>query len=672
MRDLLTSTFTCRNVAAARRLLGIILVGCSIVGCTVRGDPAMERGMPTAEQVVITEELTDEPTMEQVVVTEELTDKPTVEQLVVTAQPTDEPTATRPTATPAPAAYSGNIVDLQEQGQLETRVSGSGIDELTLQLRNLTGDSLDVGIPAGTYFISSDTAIQNMVVRRSRTIRLTDQNWRTVRLGVACANIDREVPGDETDFEIRRSPVQAELELLMASLEQADTIYDVEQAAIWIVTDNADLERLGTLVRTSLGNPLGSRTIGYDDAAYAMQLVDEAGINIRHRVIWNDRHEIAAGVEDPLLAEWIGQRERRLDVVILFLAHPMLGAAFVPNTQQVVTSACLSGISMGFCAMGEKQVWDSVTGDFLHSFGGQPSGHNNLVFSPDGHLMASTACEEPGDDSRCINGIIQLWDTESWAVAGVLGNHPDYIEAIVFSPDAGSIASKVCVTRQDGLCTASEIWLWDVVAREVMRRYAGFVQFSNSLAFSPNGQLLAAPICVVPDREAYCLASEIWVWDVATSVVIQRLPLDAGWRTATVFTADGDALVAAGALLDDETSLGTWRWQTDSWELASSVPIDEGDLYICSQVAFAPAHEMAAVGLCEYDENWAVTDSNVLIWDLQSGIPIGRIGIYDQPLTYDQSMTYDQPIEEIGISSDGAQVLVRGFDGNYVVLWPVP
>jgi WD40 repeat protein len=639
MRDLRTGTFTHRNVEAASRLLAIILLGCSIVGCNGSEEMVVEVA-------------------------------PAVDEVVLTAEPTSEPTAPPPTATPAPAAYSGNIVDLQEQGQLEIRAQGSQIEELTLQLQNLTGDSLDVDIPAGTYFISGDSAMQNMVVRHGQTIRLTDQDWRTVELEVACANIDLEVPGSETGFEIVRSPVQADLEQLMPILEQAGVIYDVEQAAIWIVTDNADLEELGTLVRTSLGNPFGSRVIGYDDAAYAMQLVDEAGINIRRRAIWSDRYDIAAGVEDPLLAEWIDQRasqagpggEEPSDVVALLTFHPVIGAAFVPNAQQVVTSICLTGNSPRTCRVGEKQVWDSVTGELLRTFGNQPSGQSNLVFAQDGSLMATAACGEYDDDYWCLDSFVQLWDTESWAVAGVLRGHPDRIEAIAFSPDGSVVASKVCVTRVDGLCTSSQIWLWDVATREVVLSYTGFLQFANSLAFSPDGQLLAAPICAVPGGEAYCQASEIWVWDAATGALIQQLPLDASWRIATVFTADGDGLAAVGRLLDDETSLATWLWRTDSWELVSRVPIDEGELYTCSEVAFAPVGEVAAVGQCGVDEEGALTSSNVLIWDLRSGAPISRID------------TYEEFIMEVGISSDGAQVLVTAFprpQDNRVMVWPV-
>ncbi|MGD8815267.1 MAG: hypothetical protein PVI78_12415, partial [Anaerolineales bacterium] len=85
--------------------------------------------------------------------------------------------------------------------------------------------------------------------------------------------------------------------------------YDVQQAAIWIITDNADYGDLGILVRSTSITGIGSRVIGYEDAARAMQLVDDAGIDITSLAIWEDRDAIAEGVEDTALADWIRARE---------------------------------------------------------------------------------------------------------------------------------------------------------------------------------------------------------------------------------------------------------------------------------------------------------------------------------------------------------------------------
>lgn len=641
MLNLLTGPASRRSALASLCLLAAVALGCGLAGCGAGTEAAVETVPPTVEHII-----------------------PTVEPTAAATEPPPPP------PTPVPAAYIGNIIDLLDEGKLEMRAEAQGINSMDLELQNLTDGSLDVEIPAGTFFISSDSVMQNMVVRSSQTVRLDDQNPMTVLLEVACANIHREIPGSETGFEVRRSPMQAELERLLLSLELADAEYDVEQAAIWIVTDNASYEDLGILVRTSIGNPLGSRAIGYDDAARAMQFVDEAGIDISRKAIWNDREEIAAEVEDSQLARWIIGREGQAGAgsgapvgeVVLLTEPPTFDAAFVPDTQQVVSSSCLSGNSLRHCTAGEQQVWDSLSGELLLSFGSRPAGHAALAFSPDGSLMASAACDAYDDTDLCVDGVVELWDTGSWEAVGLLEHHPERVEAIAFTPDAGYLAAKFCAARnEDRVCTESAIWVWDVAAREVVHRHAlGF--YSSSLAISPDGRLLAAPVCTAPDGEGACLENEMWVWEVASGALIQQLALaTGGWRISTGFSAEGDALIAVGGLplVDGVASMATWMWDTGSWELSSRIVIYEGDLRTCAHAAFAPARELAAVSQCAFDEEGNVTASNILVWDMRSGASIGWID------------TFGEFVTDLDISSDGAQVLARTLGQYPLIIWPV-
>ena len=113
------------------------------------------------------------------------------------------------------------------------------------------------------------------------------------------------------------APEQAELQALVATIDARSSswgweygTFDVVQAAIWIVTDDAGYGGLGTLVRQSGIGGLSTRVILEDEAARAMRMVDEAGIDITQRQIWQDRDLIAAGAEDATLVEWIREREQ--------------------------------------------------------------------------------------------------------------------------------------------------------------------------------------------------------------------------------------------------------------------------------------------------------------------------------------------------------------------------
>jgi alpha-glucoside transport system substrate-binding protein len=203
---------------------------------------------------------------------------------------------------PPPVERRGNIVDLINDGSISVKATGRGIDELDLDIENLIDELLDVEIPAGTYFVSSASSQQNMVVRHTRVVQVEPNDLLSTILDAACAEMEDDVPGDETGFTVQ-SGGSTDLSTLMPVLEAADVDYDVEQAAIWIVTNNADYDDLGTLV-SGWGY---ARVIDEDEAARAMQLVDEAGLNITYFRIWRDREMIAEGAS-AALARWLRER----------------------------------------------------------------------------------------------------------------------------------------------------------------------------------------------------------------------------------------------------------------------------------------------------------------------------------------------------------------------------
>jgi hypothetical protein len=198
-----------------------------------------------------------------------------------------------------------DVVDLIEEGMIETRAEGVGIKELKLEARRLVDQLVTVYVPVGTYFVSGSASTQDMVSRESHTFVLDTDEWVSDKIPVACSNRSRAIPGSGDSFEIHRSPHQEELAELMPRLAEADVDFEVEQAAIWIVTDDADYSDLGILI----SGFFGPRLIKEKEAAQAMRIVHEAGIDITQKAIWQDRETIVAGLNDESLKEWISQLE---------------------------------------------------------------------------------------------------------------------------------------------------------------------------------------------------------------------------------------------------------------------------------------------------------------------------------------------------------------------------
>jgi len=202
-----------------------------------------------------------------------------------------------------------DIVDLLQEKKIEIQAQGSGIRQVSVRIRRLVPYPFTVRIPVGTFFVSSNPSAQNMVTTAESTLQLTTQEWLSVSPDAACANRPRDIPGSEDRFTVRRSPQQAELAKLMPVLDSARVDTTTRQAAVWIVTDNADYDDLGVLVASRFGIG-GSRVINEQETALAMKICDEAGIDITRKAIWRDRQRIIVGLENGGLKTWLEQRKK--------------------------------------------------------------------------------------------------------------------------------------------------------------------------------------------------------------------------------------------------------------------------------------------------------------------------------------------------------------------------
>jgi hypothetical protein len=196
-----------------------------------------------------------------------------------------------------------DIVDLIAENKAEAKPKGSGIESVSLEVRRLVNHEITVLIPIGTFFASAGSA-QDMVTTNVGQLVLKDNEWHSVSVSAACANLHARVPGGQDTFNILRTP-QQELEKLMGALAKTAGLDSaVRQAAVWIVTDNANYAGLGTLV----GSITRARVINETKAAQAMKAVDDAGIDITQKAIWWDRSQILQGLQDETLRNWLQQR----------------------------------------------------------------------------------------------------------------------------------------------------------------------------------------------------------------------------------------------------------------------------------------------------------------------------------------------------------------------------
>jgi hypothetical protein len=209
------------------------------------------------------------------------------------------------TATPTAEGQAQHIVDLVEQNLITARITGISMDRLALKIHSMSSNALQVEIPAGTYFVARNELVQNMVARHSTRVLVQPFEERELTLEAACANVRRAEPGSTDTFGIVKASEQQELGQIIEALNAASVPYPVEQAAIWIVTDDASYDDLGMLVG---GSRYGEALIAENEAVRAMRLVNEAGLDITRYAIWSEVNELRSTLTDADLTAWLDEQ----------------------------------------------------------------------------------------------------------------------------------------------------------------------------------------------------------------------------------------------------------------------------------------------------------------------------------------------------------------------------
>ena len=240
--------------------------------------------------------------------------------------------------------------------------------------------------------------------------------------------------------------------------------------------------------------------------------------------------------------------------------------------------------------LGRFDLWE-VSRQHLATF--ELAGQVHAVaFAPEGRTLASGSAEG-----------IRVWDLETRT--GTATNLSGGATAVALSPDGGTLASA----NPEG-----EVQLLDLASDQVVATLSGHTPPIRSLAFSPDGALLAAGA-----------ADAIRLWDLAAQTS-SLLPVEAA---AVAFSPDGTRLVS-----------GSEYGVVSLWDLATRTDVrlvsgaaDRG----IQTVAFSPAGTLVAAG---------GDFSLVELWDVATGQSVAVLE--------GQGVSYGtRPVRSVAFSPDG-------------------
>ncbi len=228
------------------------------------------------------------------------------------------------------------------------------------------------------------------------------------------------------------------------------------------------------------------------------------------------------------------------------------------------------------CGYSDGQIilWETETGRQLRQWKGGDRVFDSMVaFSPDGQLMATIYRARRSDVIGTDRQLVKLWEVETGALVRTITPRTYYplgevlfspngtllaagdtiydvatggivlplgdggIETAAFSPDGLLVACAVLQRPHDGVSARGRsdhyhLELWDLAKGEQVQALPGEVRVYSHVAFSADGELLAAGI----DKQ------DVGLWEVATGRLIGTLAGRVSGVTRVAWDADGSSL----------------------------------------------------------------------------------------------------------------------------------
>ncbi len=250
----------------------------------------------------------------------------------------------------------------------------------------------------------------------------------------------------------------------------------------------------------------------------------------------------------------------------------------------------------------------------------------SVCFIPGGRLAASASWS--GDEE---GGKIQIWSLADGTLDSILTGHTNVIDGIDCEGDFIASGSRDNTLR-----------VWDVTRGLEILRFDHLEDTIRAVAFSPDGESLLTGF----GRSASSFTNNsVSLWDLTSGAEIRRYDSHNIWIRSVAFSPDGQYILSASGGFTDVIDPIIRLWNTETGEIESYLEGHEAQVL---SVAFSPI-EWRALSSSQ--------DGKIILWDLQSGIPITTFEAHD-----------GLAINAVAYSPDG-KFFVSGGSDKQVTVW---
>jgi WD40 repeat protein len=297
--------------------------------------------------------------------------------------------------------------------------------------------------------------------------------------------------------------------------------------------------------------------------AGALKLDEQNALLGTTRIAWSRDGETIAVAHGEAISILDGRTWVQRGPILLGHTQKINAVALSPDGKMVATAA----------ADGTIRLWDAVEGKATRKLVANANIVHSVAFSPDGRLLASDS-----------NHLVRLWDVNTTRIKDTIKGHREAVNAIAINSNGSMLAAGAY---------DNSIGLWDVRSAGFLRRLYREGLPGSSIAFSPDGKLLAANT-----------ARTILLWDVDSGRVAKELG-DKEWADYLAFHPGGAILASASTGASSDRLLRLWDVRTG--QVLRELKGHTGDP---TAIAFSPDGRVVGSGS---------VDQTVMFWDTETG-----------------------------------------------------